>query len=392
MNGGGRIYSNLVRPVLFSLDPERAHRNAIRLGERLSRSSPARLLLRKFYDRQFEELKVERLGLRFPNPVGLAGGFDKHGHIYPVIGDIGFGHMEIGSVSLLPWRGNPSPTLLRLPQDGGLINRLGLNSEGVAVVSERLQNARFKIPTGINLVKTADPGIAGEEAIQDYLQCFAHCYPLGDFITLNLSCPNTAEGRTFEDSALLAPFLSKLKPLRDHLAGGGARKPVFVKLSPDLEDRVLDEILWLAQEHNIDGCVIANTTGRREHLRTSRKVLDDFGFGGLSGRPLKPYVQEMVKKVWDKTAGQFLIVACGGVGCDPHVHPAEEVWEYLKLGATLVQLHTGLIYRGPAIASMINQGLSQILKREKLPSLQDFLSVRTGQPHIQEPAGHNRRH
>lgn len=381
------VYRSLVRPLLFKLNPETAHRQAIRTGNRLSHSRLARWALRKTHNVQYKELNVEAMGLRFQNPVGLAAGFDKHAYIYPVIGDLGFGHMEIGSVSLLPWRGNPSPTLLRLPDDGGLINRLGLNSEGAEVVSGRLSEAKFEVATGLNLVKTADPNIAGAAAIDDYLQCFTKFHCQADWITLNLSCPNTVEGRSFEDPAMLEPFLKKLDEIRLSEGATGKTTPVLVKLSPDLNDKLLGDILALAQEHRIDGGVIANTTTRRENLKTSKKMLDDFGFGGLSGHPLKQYVQQMILRVRARTPEQFLIIACGGVGCDPQMHPAEEVWEYLELGATLVQLHTGLIYRGPGIAREINKGLIKILRRKQIPDLRTFLASRsTSAPRVANPA------
>lgn len=372
------FYSSIARPFLFHLDPEFVHRQTLRTGHLLSKSSVARRLFRKLYNVQFPALATRPFGLQLANPIGLAAGFDKGGLVHDIIAAIGFGHMEIGSISYRPWPGNPSPTLLRLPADGGLINRPGLNSEGSEIVFNRLRNADFQIPIGFNLVKTADPQIAGEAAIDDYVQSFLKFYPLADFVTLNLSCPNTSEGRTFEHPALLAPFLRRVQENRDVLAAGKARKPVLIKLSPDLEEGVLDEILGLAQSNRIDGCVIANTTSRRENLKTPKRVLEDFGFGGLSGRPIKPYVQDMVSGIYRKTAGKLPIVACGGVGCDARKHPADEVWEYLQLGASLVQLHTGLIYSGPVIARSINEGLVEILRRNQFSSLEDFLQQRRG--------------
>lgn len=368
------LYSAFLRPLLFRIDPEFVHSATVSLGSGLSRSPLARRLARS-WNAQFEPLCVTSLGLRFRNPIGLAAGFDKRGQLYSMMADLGFGHMEIGSISARPWPGNPSPTLLRLPKDWGLINRLGLNSEGADIVYERLRGATFEIPVGINLVKTADPAIAGEAAVRDFLESFARFYPRADFITLNLSCPNTVEGRTFEDPELLSDFLEGMKQVEGELAARG-RKPVLIKLSPDLEDPVLDEILCLAQSCGISGCVIANTTTRRENLKTSKRVLDEFGYGGVSGHPLKGCVQTMVRKVSARTTRDFTIIACGGVGCDPDKHPAEEVWEYLELGATLVQLHTGLIYRGPGIVGMINRGLMNILARSGCRSLQELLDQR----------------
>src|SRR5262245_56721108 len=223
---------------------------------------------------QAPELAVEFLGLTFRNPVGLAAGFDKHAEIYPLISDVGFGHMEIGSVSLRPWRGNPSPTLLRLPRDQALVNRLGLNSHGAEVVGRRLTDARFEIPVGLNLVKTADPQIAGDQAIDDYVACVEAFRRTGSFITLNLSCPNSADGRTFEDPQLFLRLMSAIDKSRWRAPDSTGR--MFVKLSPDLDDAALDRLIEIAESFQVSGYVVANTTLRREHLRTSSPVLSRF--------------------------------------------------------------------------------------------------------------------
>jgi dihydroorotate dehydrogenase len=371
------LYTRIARPLLFRLDPEFTHCWAIRLGHLISRSPLASQILRRLYSVQFSELEVEVFGLTFSNPVGLAAGFDKHGLIFQTTAALGFGHMEIGSVSLRPWPGNPSPTLLRLPRDGGLINRPGLNSDGSDVVYRRLRHGRFEIPTGVNLAKTADPNISGQEAIEDYLQCFQRFHPIADFITLNLSCPNSPDGCTFQDPSLLRILLQRV---RDSLAGfeSGKAKPLIVKISPDLDDRTLESILELSKEYAVDGYVIANTTECRQMLTTPRELLQAFGYGGVSGRPLKPLVKRMVEHVYHRTGGKFPIIACGGIGCDSKVHPAEEVWEYLQAGASMVQLYTGLIYRGPAISGLINRRLVEILRRNRIASLSEFLRRRDG--------------
>lgn len=368
------LYDRLVRPLLFGLSPEFVHRQTVRIGDTLSRSSVACRLLRQIYHTQFEALTVKVWGLDFKTPLGLAAGFDKQGQLHEVITALGFGHMEIGSISLKPWPGNPSPTLLRLPRDGGLINRLGLNSDGAEIIHKRLRDRQFLIPTGINLVKTADPEIAGEEAIEDFLEDFRRFYPMADFVTLNLSCPNTIEGKTFEDPEILEPFLKELKTIRAEDAA--QLTPVLMKLSPDLQDQELDRLLGLAEENDINGFVIANTTLRRENLKSSTTELEKLPSGGLSGRPLKEYAQQMTEKVFHRTGARLPIIACGGIGCDPEKHPAREVWEYLKLGATLVQVYTGLIYRGPSLIGHINRGLLEILKEKGISKLADFLQTR----------------
>ncbi|MBI4447297.1 MAG: quinone-dependent dihydroorotate dehydrogenase [Acidobacteria bacterium] len=370
-------YSTLLRPLLFTLDPEWVHEGTISLSERLSRSSLALRMVRRFYDVQHKGLELSLGGLQFKNPIGLAAGFDKNGRIHPLMAALGFGHVDIGSVSLRPWRGNPSPTLLRLPKDGALINRPGLKSEGSEKVYERLKKSAFTVPIGMNLVKTADPAIVGEAAFLDYLENVKKFYPLADYITLNLSCPNTSEGRTFENPEILDTFLTRLSPVRRELIERHGKKVILLKVAPDLTDETLLEIMSIAARYEMDGFVVANTTSRREGLKTPGKVLERFGFGGLSGRPLKKYVQEMVSKVQRHGGGRFHIMACGGVGCEPHVSPANEVWEYLKLGATLVQLHTGLIYFGPSIVKSINEGLVRILEAHKYSSLAEFMRRRS---------------
>lgn len=368
------LYSGAVRPLLFRLDPQVVHRWTIALSHQVSRASLSRALVRAAFDHQYTSLALEVLGLRFRNPVGLAAGFDKHAEMYPLVSDLGFGHMEIGSVSLRPWRGNPSPTLLRLPLDYGLINRPGLNSHGSDAVAARLAGATFAIPTGMNLVKTADPQIVGDAAIEDYVQAVSRFDPTSDFITLNLSCPNSAEGRTFEDPRLFETLMAALQRARQVTR---RRHPsTLVKLSPDLARPVLDRLLEIAEAYGISGYVIANTTVRRELLKTPRSVLSAFGAGGLSGRPIAALTKPMVKYVASRAGEGRVVIACGGVGCDPAHHPAEEVWEYLTLGATLVQLHTGLIYSGPGLMRRINHGLVQILTKHGIRSLDEYIRNR----------------
>ncbi len=366
----------LLRPLLFGMNPELVHRQTIRLGRTLSRSVLARNLVKQVYGPQWKALRVRVLGLEFDNPVGLAAGFDKQGELPGIIAALGFGHMEVGSISARPWPGNLSPTLLRLPGDQGLINYLGLNSEGSETVLKRLQKVDFRIPIGINLVKTADPEIAGEEAIEDYLDSVRKFYPLADYITLNLSCPNTVEGKCFEDPELLQPFLSRLQKTRNEMETGNRSKAFLAKLSPDLDDSRLGRLMELSQEYGIDGFVIGNTTSRREGLKTNQGRMNAFGPGGLSGRPLKKHVEQMIDRVFRLTEGRVPIVACGGVGCDPDQDPAGEVWGYLKRGASLVQMYTGLIYQGPSLVKRINRGLVNILQAEGISNLKEFLRSR----------------
>jgi len=371
-------YSGAVRPLLFRLDPEFVHRSTIAFGRYLSRSSASRTALRRFANWQSPELRLELLGLVFRNPVGLAAGFDKHAEVYPLMADLGFGHMEIGSVSLRSWPGNPSPTLLRLPRDHGLINRLGLNSVGADAVAARLDGARFEIPTGLNLVKTADPGIASEDAIQDYVGVVERFRRTGSFVTLNLSCPNSGDGRTFEEPERFARLMEAIGQSAWRQTDSSGR--MFVKLSPDLDHPVVDRLLEIAESFQVSGYVIANTTVRRESLKTPVSVLNHFGRGGLSGAPVKPYTRALLQYIAGRVDRARVLIACGGIGCDPACDPAEEVWEYLNLGASMVQMYTGLIYSGPFTVGRINRGLAQILRRRGISSLAEYLGNRPLRP------------
>ena len=367
------LYTRLLRPVLFSFDPEKVHHRTLQLGQALSRSAFASRLIRRWYQVKTEGLGVRVWGLDFKNPLGLPGGFDKQGWLHPVIAALGFGHMEVGSVSLRPWAGNASPTLLRLPRDWALINRLGLNSDGAEAVYGRLAGTTFQTMTGINLVKTADPSIAGDQAVEDYVEDFKTFYDVAHFITLNLSCPNTCEGKTFEDPEMLEPFLGKIQEFR---LRSDSRKPVLIKLSPDLDDAGLDRVLALVEGHEMDGIVVGNATARHDCLVHPTAMEKVFQGSGLSGLPLKKYIAPMVEKVFSRTQGRIPVVACGGIGCDPTKHPAEEVWDYLRLGATLVQTYTGLIYQGPSLPRKILRELPRILKRNGFSSMNEFLEAR----------------
>jgi dihydroorotate dehydrogenase len=331
-------------------------------------------VLRRFTGWQSPELSLELMGLKFQNPVGLAAGFDKHAEIYPLVADLGFGHMEIGSVSLRPWPGNPSPTLLRLPLDHALINRPGLNSHGAEAVKTRLGATAFEIPTGMNLVKTADPRIIAEAAIQDYVGVIENFRRTGAFITLNLSCPNSADGRTFEDPGLFSRLMVAIDKSAWRSPDSSGR--MFIKLSPDLDRSILNRVLEIAESFQVSGYVIANTTVRRDALKTPASVLSRFGPGGLSGAPIKPYIMAMVRHVAGRVDRARVVIACGGIGCDPKSEPASEVWEYLQAGASMVQIHTGLIYSGPAIVGRINRGLVRILKRAGVSRLGEYLGNR----------------
>lgn len=328
----------LLRRLLFLLPPEAAHRLAtfaLDLAAPLLRRPPP-------------PAPVLALGLHFPNPVGLAAGFDKNAEHLRGLAGLGFGFLEVGSVTLRPWPGNARPRLFRLPADGALINRMGLNNHGALAVAERLAQRRPGVPVFVNVAKTPDPALEGAAAIDDYVQSFRILAPHADALVLNISCPNSGDGRTFEDPDALAALLDAVVPER-----GG--RPLLVKLSPDLSPEALESVVRIALARGVDGFTATNTTVARTGLHTPEATLKSIGRGGLSGAPLRLRSLEVVRRV--RALTDRPIVAVGGI------QTAEHAREALAAGATLVQLYTGFVYGGPGTARRIARDLGRGLAR-----------------------------
>jgi len=323
----------LLRRLLFLLPPEAAHRLAT---SGLDLVAP---LLRRPPPRH----PVEALGLTFANPVGIAAGFDKNAEHLRGLAGLGFGFLEVGSVTAQPWAGNPQPRLFRLPADGALINRMGLNNHGAEVVAGRLAARRCGVPVLVNVAKTPDPALEGPAAVDDYVQSIRTLAPHADAVVLNISCPNSGDGRTFEEPAALGPLLEGA------LAARGAR-PLLVKVSPDLAPAALEAVVRLSLDLGVDGFTATNTTTRRTGLQTPAAALEAIGRGGLSGAPLRARSLEAVGRIRALTTRP--IVAVGGISTAADARAA------LAAGATLVQLYTGFVYGGPGTARRIVRGLA----------------------------------
>ena len=357
----------LLKPLLFKLDPETLHDLVLKIGKRAGRIKWVKNALRSVYDFEHEALRINVFGKEFRNPLGLAAGFDKNGELIDLLPCLGFGFAEIGSVTAKPCEGNPRPRIFRLVEDEALINRMGLNNYGADVVAEKLSGRRFEIPLGINIAKTHDPTIMGERAIEDFLYSFERLYPLGDFTVLNISCPNTREGKTFEDKEALDELLEGLSEPRKRF---GKKKPVLVKISPDLSYEALDGILEVCKEHGIDGYVISNTTTERCNLKTDEEKVRKIGYGGLSGRPLKNRATELIKYVYSQRDDETII----GVG---GIFSAEDAYEKITAGSSLVEVFTGLIYRGPGVVREINKNLVRMLEREGFSNVEEAVGYRS---------------
>jgi dihydroorotate dehydrogenase len=351
---------NFVRPLLFRMSPERAHTVSIRAAEAVQRTVLP--LVRPQYQFEDERLKQRLWGETFPNPVGLAAGADKNARAVPFWEAVGFGFVEVGSVSAQPAPGNPKPRAFRLPDDRALINRLGLNNDGAEAVADRLERGRSDRtrPLGINLVKTPDPDVLGAAALDDFRAGFRQLVSQADYVTLNVSCPNTADGRTFEDPEALDELLGVIA---SEQKAPGLAVPVLVKLSPPLSDRTLfdtrlEEILAVAEARDVDGFVAANTTPDRPNLQTPDDRLADIGPGGLSGPPLEARATRLVRYLYQATDGNIPIIGVGGV------HDADSAYAKIRAGASLVQLYTALIYDGPGLVRAIKEGLVERLSAD----------------------------
>jgi len=273
----------LIRPLLFKFDAETTHNQMLALGVFLS-SIGAQHLIKSFFNFEHPTLESEVFGIKFKNSLGTSAGFDKAGKLLNLLPALGFSHMQVGDVSALPHSGNPRPRLFRLPKDKAIINRLGQNNKGADFIAALLKDRKFGSPVFVSLVKTPDPRIVGEKAVEDFVTCFRKLSPHADISVINISCPNTAEGKTFEEPESLNVLLDEI--IRAKMALN-LQKPILVKISPDLSLEKLDKILEICEGKKIDGYILTNTSTARENLNTNASVVAQIGRGGLSGQPIR---------------------------------------------------------------------------------------------------------
>lgn len=358
------IYNWLVKPLLFQLDAERAHDLTHHFAKKASDSSLLRALAATFYNYQAPRLSQRLWGLKFRNPLGLAAGFDKNGHIPGIMEAIGFGFIEIGSITGNPSTGNSKPRLFRLPRDHALINRMGLNNDGAKTVVKRLKYKQVSIPLGVNIAKTHDPNVMGDLAIRDYVHSFKEAQKVADYVTVNISCPNTTEGKTFEDPAALDELLAALAIRND------ARVvPTLIKFSPDLTKERLMELLKITEAHQIPGYVACNTSSSRDELETPGAELASIGRGGLSGRPVASKSIRTIRWISEATNGQKPIIGVGGVDS------FSTALQMMLAGADLLQMYTGLVYEGPGLVKSINRQLVKELNDLNVDSIHQLMSA-----------------
>jgi dihydroorotate dehydrogenase len=332
----------LARPVLFLLDPETAHGLALPSFKLVQRLGLAGLPGRALAGR-----RVRAMGLEFPNPVGLAAGLDKDGEFIDALAAFGFGFLEVGTVTPRPQPGNPRPRMFRIAAREAIINRMGFNSAGVARLVENVRRARYDGILGVNIGKNFDTPI--ERAAEDYVACLEQVYPLASYVTVNISSPNTRGLRQLQQADELGRLLAALARARDRLARGHQRRvPLAVKVAPDLDDEEIGAIARALLDHGIDAAIATNTTVSR----TGVEGLPHAGeAGGLSGAPLRPLATAAIRSLAATLKGRIPIIGVGGI------MSAADAGEKLDAGASLVQVYTGLVYRGPGLVREVVEGL-----------------------------------
>ncbi|MCB0794331.1 MAG: quinone-dependent dihydroorotate dehydrogenase [Flavobacteriales bacterium] len=349
----------LLRPILFQLSPERAHHLTFLLLEFACRVPG--MLWSAGARKAPQAAALEVMGLRFPSPVGLAAGMDKDAKHVDAISALGFGFVEVGTLTPKPQPGNERPRLFRLPKDRALINRMGFNNGGVVRAVERLRKRKPGIIVGGNIGK--NKVTPNEQAVDDYLTCFEALYPVVDYFVVNVSSPNTPGLRELQEKGALLGILGKLKERSDRMISRSddrmmKPRPILLKISPDLTDAQLDDVCTVVKESGIAGVIATNTTISREVLTTSKSEVEAMGAGGLSGAPVRRRSTEVVHYLRARLPRPLVIVGVGGIDS------AEAALEKLEAGADLVQVYTGLIYEGPGLISRINQAFAEWKRRK----------------------------
>lgn len=337
------MYKTLIFPIVSKFDPESVHNFTFSFLKFLFKIPGAQYLARYFFCVENKKLERTVFGLKFKNPVGLAAGLDKDATLYNELGNFGFGFIEIGTVTPRPQPGNDRPRLFRLKTDSALINRMGFNGQGVAVVVERLKKRNSNIIIGGNIGKNKIT--ANEDAVKDYEICFNELFPFVDYFVVNVSSPNTPGLRALQDKEPLTKLLNRLQELNLQKTSS---KPILLKIAPDLTNEQLDEIVEIVLQTKIAGVIASNTTIERKLLQTAKEVIEKIGAGGLSGKPLFSRSTEVVRYIANKSNGAFPIIASGGI------FSAQDALDKIAAGASLVQIYTGFVYNGPSLIREIN--------------------------------------
>ena len=340
------MYKLFIRPILFLFDPEKVHYFTFSLIRILCKIPYLASVFRSLYQVKNKKLERKLFGLTFINPVGLAAGFDKNAVLYNELANFGFGFIEIGTVTPKGQLGNPKKRLFRLKEDQGIINRMGFNNDGVEEAIKNLKKNKHKVIIGGNIGKNSET--KSEDYTQDYLEVFKELHPFVDYFVLNVSCPNVGSHAKLNDKKYLLELITECQSQNNLFK---IKKPILLKIAPDLNNSQLDEIIELVAETKIDGVIASNTSTTRDNLNVTKERLQEIGNGGVSGLPIKDQSTQVIKYLAETSNKSFPIIGVGGI------HSAEDALEKLEAGADLVQVYTGFIYEGPGLIKKINKAL-----------------------------------
>ncbi|PIX62298.1 quinone-dependent dihydroorotate dehydrogenase [Candidatus Uhrbacteria bacterium CG_4_9_14_0_2_um_filter_41_50] len=358
------LYQKIAKPIFFKIDPELIHDLIIIVGQVLGSNPITRYLTKLCFYHSDKSLEQTILGINFKSPIGLAAGFDKNAKIINTIADVGFGFEEIGSVTGEPCAGNPKPRLWRLPKANGLVVYYGLKNNGCEEIVSRLKNKKFNIPVGVSIAKTNSPDTCETRAeIADYKKAYETFIDsgVGDYFTINVSCPNAFGGEPFSDPERLKMLLSELDKIE-------TKKPIFIKIAVDITIGELNEITKVADSHRVHGFVIANLTKDKTRGEINGSLPKE-AKGGISGRPTFEASNKLISHLYKNTGDKYVIIGVGGV------FSAEDAYKKIKCGASLVQLITGMIFEGPQLIGQINKGLVELLKKDGFSNISEAIGA-----------------
>jgi len=347
-------YKHVAKPFFFRRDPEDVHDRAILAGKVLGSNVLTKELVKTCFNFKHPALEQTILGIHFPNPVGLAAGFDKNAELMDILPSVGFGFEEIGSVTGEACEGNSKPRLWRMPKSEALVVHYGLKNDGCEIISSRLRGRVLQIPIGTSIAKTNSPETVDLSAgIADYKKAFQAFTEIGDYFTINISCPNAFGGEPFSDPQKLDALLSAIDPVP-------TEKPIFLKLAVDLSPTEVEALVRVADRHRVHGFIMANLTKNRDNVKMQKEELEKVGKGGISGKPVVDISNKLIEHLYRTVGERYVIIGVGGI------FSAEDAYEKIKRGASLVQLATGMIFEGPQLIGEINRGLVELLQKDGL--------------------------
>ncbi len=364
----GFFYAHFLKKIFFILDPETVHDRLTGLGKTLGNFSITRNLTASLFQFNHPSLEQNILGIRFKNPIGLAAGFDKDAQLTDILPSVGFGFAEVGSITGEPCAGNPKPRLWRLKKSQSLLVYYGLKNQGCIAIASRLIKKQFTFPVGISIAKTNSPDTVSEQqGIADYLKAYTTFAQaaIGDYFTINISCPNAFGGEPFTDPEKLDHLLAALTEMPKP-------KPIFIKLPAELPNPQTDAIIILARKYKLAGFVCTNLAKSRTNPHIKDQNVPENG--GMSGKVVQELSDNLIAYIYQKTNGEFIIIGCGGV------FSAADAYRKIKLGASLIQLITGMIFNGPQVIGDINRGLVSLLESDGYTSISQAIGTAQYQP------------